>query len=42
MEGVATACADVVAVVLVALCLVPAFFLPRHQVSPKDPATMVR
>ena len=42
-EGIAAAYADafVVAVVLVALCLVPAFFLPRHKVAPVEPAAMV-
>ena len=41
--GIAGAYADafMVAVVLVALCLVPAFFLPRHKVAPVDPAAMV-
>jgi EmrB/QacA subfamily drug resistance transporter len=33
--------AFLVAVVLVALCLVPSFFLPRHKVAPVDPAAMV-
>ena len=42
-EGLAVAYADafMVAVVLVALCLVPAFFLPRHKVAPVEPAAMV-
>jgi hypothetical protein len=31
----------VVAVVLVAVCLVPAAFLPRRKVAPVDPAAMV-
>ena len=42
-EGIAAVYADcfLVAVVLVAICLVPAFFLPRHKVAPVDPAAMV-
>ena len=30
-----------VAVILVAVCLVPALFLPRHKVAPVDPAAMM-
>ncbi|HEX6150486.1 DHA2 family efflux MFS transporter permease subunit [Nocardioides sp.] len=43
MPAMAEAYADafLVAVVLVALCLVPAFFLPRRKVAPVDPAAMV-
>jgi len=33
--------AFLVAVILVAVCLVPAFFLPRRKVAPVDPAAMV-
>jgi EmrB/QacA subfamily drug resistance transporter len=41
--GIAGAYADafMVAVVLVAVCLVPAFFLPRRKVAPVDPAAMM-
>jgi EmrB/QacA subfamily drug resistance transporter len=41
--GLAGAYADafLVAVVLVAVCLVPAFFLPRRKVARVDPASMV-
>ena len=42
-EGIAGAFADAftVAVILVAGCLVPAFFLPRRKVAPVDPAALV-
>ncbi len=33
--------AFLVAVILVAVCLVPAFFLPRRKVAPVDPAALV-
>jgi MFS family permease len=41
--GLADAYADAftVAVILVAACLVPSFFLPRRKVEPVDPAVLV-